>query len=235
MILSETPEGSALRRAEAAAEAARLEPDPVRDLAEKNERSLVGVRRELARTNETVSQVQGTENPLQSQVDGTLQTKALPNEPVLPVQLAREVNVIRSQTDRAHTAGSDRINHLHIRVGELEAQARTTRETAERAARAREATAARARAAREAAAARQAEAVAVAAELAEMQARRELEESDHTLAERTAAAEQDLAGPWDPAAVSGSDSGKPTGFPRFSGDKAKGSIHSLRCLTCGFS
>ncbi|KAK9901094.1 hypothetical protein WJX75_003829 [Coccomyxa subellipsoidea] len=40
-----------------------------------------------------------------------------------------------------------------------------------------------------------------------MQARREVEESDHTLAERTAAAEQDL-GPWNPAAVSGSDSGE---------------------------
>ncbi|KAK9915956.1 hypothetical protein WJX75_006498 [Coccomyxa subellipsoidea] len=44
-------------------------------------------------------------------------------------------------------------------------------------------------------------------ELAEMQARCEVEESDHTLAERTAAAEQDL-GPWNPAAVSGSDSGE---------------------------
>ena len=103
-------------------------------------------------------------------------------------------------------------------------QACTARESAERAARAQAVAAARAKATRDAAAARQAEAVASAAELAEMQARRELEESDHTLAERTAAAEQDLGSPWDPAAVSDSDSGKPMGFPRFSGDKAKGSL-----------
>ena len=159
-ILVESPGDSALR-----AERLRLQ---------QNERSLVVAHCKIRQTNERLSQVQGTENPLQSQVDRTLQTRALPNDPVLPVQLARDVNLIRSQTDRAHTVGNDRVDHLHLRVGELEAQARAATESAERAARAREATAARARAAREAAVARTAEAVAAAAELAEMLVRREL-------------------------------------------------------------
>ena len=75
----------AQRETDAAAEAARVEPDPVRDLAEQNERSLVIAHREIRQTNERLSQVQGTENPLQPRVDRTLQTRALPNKPVLPV------------------------------------------------------------------------------------------------------------------------------------------------------
>lgn len=51
------------REAEAAAEAARLEPDPVRDLAEHNERGLVVAHREIARTNKRLSQVQDSKNP----------------------------------------------------------------------------------------------------------------------------------------------------------------------------
>lgn len=63
------------------------------------------------------------------------------------------MNLIRAQTDRAQTAGNDRINHLHIRVGDLEMEARTARESAVRAARAQAAAAARAKAALDAAAA----------------------------------------------------------------------------------
>ena len=142
---------------------------------------------------------------------------------MLPVQLARDVNLIHSQTDRANTVGNDRVNHLHLRVQGLEAAAARAADDAERAARREAAAAARSRAAREAAAAKAAEAVAVAAELAEMAERRTLEESDHALAAETAQAQRTALGPWD-LAGSDSDSGKPTGFPRFSGEKAKGSL-----------
>ncbi|CAL8461064.1 g595 [Coccomyxa elongata] len=146
----------AAREAEAEEEAARLEPDPTRDLAEHNARLLVGVQRTLNQAN------------------------------VQLAQLTRDVNVIRSQTDRALTARSDQVNDLHARVRELEAAAGARQASAARIARAREATVARTTAAREAEAARSALAVAAAAELSEMTALRTMEESDHALAERTA-------------------------------------------------